>query len=76
MKVLQDEQLVVNVVAVVMDREQGGKQSLEARGLRVFSLLKLSQVTAFLEKQLGQLPRVQLSEEAITDLSFAGMLCC
>jgi uridine monophosphate synthetase len=48
LKVLNEEGLKVNDVAVVVDRGQGGKARLEAKGLRVHCLLTLSTILSVL----------------------------
>jgi uridine monophosphate synthetase len=46
-KDLTDVGLKPKYVAVVLDREQGGKQALEQAGYQVFNLLTLSELTAW-----------------------------
>jgi uridine monophosphate synthetase len=46
-KDLADADLKTTAVAVIVDREQGGKQTLEQAGYQVFSLFTLSELTAW-----------------------------
>lgn len=46
-KALEDQGIVVGSILVLVDREQGGRQQLEARRYRLYSAMKLSQMLDF-----------------------------
>jgi uridine monophosphate synthetase len=55
---LEKEGLIVRDVLVVIDREQGGKENLEAKGLRVHALFNLKEILTALLK-MGKIDEAQ-----------------
>lgn len=48
---LEQEGLKVSDIVVLLDREQGGKKRIEEKGYRLYSLLKITDLLATLEKE-------------------------
>src|SRR5690606_14812513 len=48
---IEDEGITVSDIVVVLDREQGGKELLEAKGYRVHTLFTISEVCKMLQEE-------------------------
>ena len=59
--VLEEEGLIVREAGVLIDREQGGKQTIEGEGYRLHSVMTISHLLQLLERK-GRITTRQLAE--------------